>query len=320
MPVFSPSDVGVVFPLAIGLFVLSFVELSSIARTYAKAHEYETDNNQELLALGASSVAVGIGQGFPIGGSFSKSAVTDRNGAQTQLAGAIAAGVTILVVLYLTGFFYYLAEPVIAALIVVAVFKMVDIAGLVRIGHINKTEIYIALITFGGVLLFGILAGVLIGAALSLIEILYRFTFPHMGVVGKIPGSNLFGSIARHPENEVVPGVFIFRIDAPLIFANAESFKENFLKALALEQRPIHLAIIDLDLSPITDATAVDMIRDLINDLDRRGVTLRLANASWQVRDVLRAAGIEEKIGKLDRTTTISAILQQDENAHSIHP
>lgn len=311
MPVFSPGDAGLVFPLAIGLFVLSFVELSTIARTYAKAHDYEIDNNKELLALGASSVSVGLAQGFPISGSFSKTAVNDRNGAKTQLAGAIAAGVTILVVLYLTGFFYYLAEPVIAALIVVAVFKMVDIAGLSRIGHINKTEIYIALITFGGVLLFGILAGVLIGTALSLVEILYRFTFPHMAVVGRIPGTTLFGDIERHPENEVVPGVFVYRIDAPLIFANAESFKENFSKALAQEQRPIHLAIIDLQSSPITDVTAVDMIRDLITELDRKGITLRLANASGQVRDVLRAAGIEEKVGKLDSTTTIAAIINE---------
>ena len=272
---------------------------SSIARTYAKAHEYEIDNNQELLALGASSVSVGIGQGFPISGSFSKTAVNDRNGAKTRLAGAIAAGVIILVVLYLTGFFYYLAEPVIAALIVVAVFKMVDIPGLARIGHINKTEIYIALITFGGVLIFGILAGVLIGAALSLIEILYRFTFPHMVVVGRIPGTDMFGDIERHPENQEIPGVFIYRIDAPLIFANAESFKENFSKALGQEQRPIHLAIIDLNSSPITDVTAVDMIHDLITELDRKGIILRLANASGKVRDVLRAAGIEEKIGRL---------------------
>jgi SulP family sulfate permease len=320
MPVFSAGDVALVFPLAVGLFVLSFVELSSIARTYAKAHEYETDNNQELLALGASSVAVGIGQGFPIGGSFSKSAVTDRNKAHTQLAGAIAAGVTILVVLYLTGFFYYLAEPVIAALIVVAVFKMVDIAGLNRIGHINKTEIYIALITFGGVLVFGILGGVLIGAALSLIEILYRFTFPHMVAVGRIPGTDLFGDIERHPENQVVPGVFIYRIDAPLIFANAESFKGNFSKALKQEQRPIHLVIIDLDSSPITDVTAVDMIHDLIDELDRKGIVLRLANASGRVRDVLRAAGIEEKVGKLDRTTTIAALVEENEKSQSTKP
>jgi SulP family sulfate permease len=311
IPVFSPGDVELVFPLAIGLFVLSFVELSSIARTYGKAHEYKTDNNQELLALGASSFSVGLGQGFPIGGSFSKTAINDRNKAMTQLSGAIAAAVTILVVLFLTGFFYFLAEPVIAAIIVVAVFKMVDIAGLSRIGHINKTEIYIALITFGGVLIFGILAGVLIGAALSLIEILYRFTFPHMVVVGRIPGTNLFGNIDRKPEKEEVPGVFIYRIDAPLIFANAESFKENFSKALAQEQRPVHLAIIDLQSSPITDVTAVDMIRDLIAELDKKGITLRLANASGQVRDVLRAAGIEEKVGKLDRTTTISAILKE---------
>jgi MFS superfamily sulfate permease-like transporter len=252
--------VGIVFPLAIGLFVLSFVELSTIARTCAKEHEYEVDNNQELLALGASSVSAGIGQGFPISGSFSKTAVIDRNGAKTQLAGAIAAGVTILVVLYLTGFFYYLAEPVIAALIVVAVFRMVDIPGLTRIGHINKTEIYIALITFGGVLVFGILAGVLIGAVLSLLEILYRFTFPHMAVVGRISGTNVFGDIGRHPENEVVPGVFIYRIDSPLIFANAENFKENFSKALGQEQRPIHLASIDLEFSPFMDVTAVEMI------------------------------------------------------------
>jgi len=320
IPTFSLSDVTLAFPLAIGLFVLSFVELSSIARTYAKAHDYEIDNNQELLALGASSISVGIGQGFPISGSFSKTAVNDRNGAITQLAGAIAAGVTILVVLFLTGFFYYLAEPVIAALIVVAVFKMVDIAGLARIGHINKTEIYIALITFGGVLIFGVLAGVLIGAALSLVEILYRFTFPHMVMVGRIPGTNLFGDIERHPENQLIPGVFIYRIDAPLIFANADSFKESFLKAFRQEQRPIHLAIIDLQLSPITDVTAADMIRDLITDLERKGIALRLANASGQVRDVLRAAGIEDKVGKLDGTTTIAALLEQWEITGSMQP
>ena len=127
MPVISPGDAELVLPLAIGLFILSFVELSTIARTYAKAHDYEISTNQELLALGASSVSVGLAQGFPISGSFSKTAVNDRNNAKTQLAGAIAAGVTILVVLFLTGFFYYLAEPVIAALIIVAVVKMVDI-------------------------------------------------------------------------------------------------------------------------------------------------------------------------------------------------
>jgi high affinity sulfate transporter 1 len=317
IPAFSLADVELVFPLAIGLFILSFVELSAITRTYAKAHEYEVDKNQELLALGASSISVGIGQGFPIGGSFSKTAVNDKNGAKTQLAGAVAAGVIILVVLFLTGFFYYLAEPVIAALIVVAVFKMVDIAGLARIGHINKTEIFIAMITFAGVLIFGILIGVLIGTFLSLIEILYRFSFPHMVVIGRIPGTNMFGDIMRHPDNEAIPGVFIYRIDAPLIFANAESFKENFLKALGREQRSIHLAIIDLDSSPFTDVTAIDMIRELITELERKGIALRLANVTGQARDVLRAAGIEDKVGKLDQTTTIAALLEQNKNSHS---
>jgi len=314
-PVISPGDIELVLPLAIGLFILSFVELSTIARTYAKAHEYEIDNNQELLALGASSVSVGIAQGFPIAGSFSKSAVNDRNGAKTQLSGAIAAGVTILVVLFLTGFFYYLAEPVIAALIIVAVFKMVDIAGLTRIGQINKKEIYISLITLAGVLIFGILGGVLIGAALSLIDILFRFSFPHMAVIGRIPGTDLFSDSGRHPENEVVPGVFIYRIDAPLIFANAESFKENLSIALGREQRPIHLVIIDLESSPFTDVTSADMIHDLYTELKKKGITLRLSNACGQARDVLRRAGIEEKVGKLDNCTTIAALVEQSRDS-----
>jgi len=311
LPHVSPGDLQLVFPLAVGLFILSFVELSSVARTYAKIHEYEVDNNQELLALGATSIATGIGQGFPIGPSFSKTAINERNGAKTQLACAISALVIILVLLFLTGFFYYLAEPVIAALILVAVIKMVDIPGLARIGKINVPEIYIALVTLGCVLIFGILAGVLIGAGLSLIEVLYRFTFPHMVVVGRIPGTDVYGNVGRQPEKEVIPGIFIYRIDAPLIFANAENFKELFLSALSREERPIHLAIIDLGSSPITDVTAVDMIHDLIADLERRRITLRLANASGPVRDIFQAAGIEEKVGALDRTTTIPALVKE---------
>src|SRR5512137_932243 len=317
MPLFSPGDVEIVLPLAIGLFILSFVELSTIARTYAKEHEYEVDNNQELLALGASSVSVGIAQGFPIAGSFSKTAVNDRNNAKTQLSGAIAAGVTILVVLFLTGFFYYLAEPVIAALIIVAVFRMVDIAGLSRIGHINKTEIYVALITLAGALIYGVLAGVLIGAFLSLLEILYRVSFPHIAVLGRVPDTDTFGDISRHPENEIVEGIFIFRIDAPLIFANAESFKENILNALRQEQRPIRVVILDLESSPFTDVTAIDMTRDLISELEHKGIELRIANACGQTRDILRRAGIEEKVGRLDQATTIAAIIRQSGDSHS---
>jgi high affinity sulfate transporter 1 len=311
LPAVSLGDATLVFPLALGLFVLSFVELSTIAGTYAKSHEYEVDNNQELLGLGMSSISAGLGQGFPISGSFSKTAVTDRNGGKTQLAGVVAAGVIVLVLLFLTNLFYYLAEPVIAALIIVAVFKMVDLPGLARIGQINRSEVYIALITFGGVLLFGVLSGVLIGAVLSLVEILYRFTFPKMVVVGRIPGTDVFGDIERHPENETIPGVFIFRIDAPLIFANAESFKKSFSRDLRREERPIRLAIIDLQSSPIIDVTAADMIRDLHTELARKGIALRLANTTGKVRDVLRAAGIEDRVGRLDRAATIAALCEQ---------
>lgn len=135
-----------------------------------------------------------------------------------------------------------------------------------------------------------------------------------MVAVGRIPGTRLFGDLERHPDNVRVPGIFVFRIEAPLIFANAESFRTSFADALGREMRPIHLAIIDLQRSPITDYTAAEMIRNLATELERKGVALRLANTSGQVRDLMRAAEVEEMVGRLDRTTTIDALCQQYED------
>ncbi len=150
IPDVGPQDFSVVFPLAMALFLLSYVELTSIARTYAKTRNYKIDTDQELLALGASSIGTGFFQGFPVAGSFSKSAVNDRAGALTPLSGALAGLVAILVVLFFTGFLYYLPEPILAVLIIAAVINMVDFRGFLRIWSVNKYEVYIALITFAG--------------------------------------------------------------------------------------------------------------------------------------------------------------------------
>jgi MFS superfamily sulfate permease-like transporter len=315
LPCFSIPDVGIgdlslVFPLALALFLLSYVELTSIARTYAKARNYEIDTDQELLALGASSIGTGFFQGFPIAGSFSKSAVNDRAGALTPFSGALAGLVAILVVLFFTGFLYYLPEPILAVLIIAAVINMVDFRGFLRIWSVNKYEVYIALITFAGVLIFGILGGVIIGVFLSLIGILYNISFPYIPVQGRIPGTTFYGDVSRKPVKEETAGILILRVDAPLIFANSHILLARVKNLIKQQVIPVRLVVIDLSPSPIIDVTAADMISDLYDDLAGKGITLRIANASGKVRDVLRSSGIEGKMGLFRLDSSVNDILK----------
>ena len=272
IPEFTAADVGTVFPLAVALFILSYVELSTIAKTYAQKNRYQVDMNQELLALGAGSVAAGAGQGFPVAGSFSKSAVNDRSGAKTPMAGAIAAGVTIIVVLFFTSFFYNLPECVIAALIIVAVVNMVNIFELQRIRSLDRTEFSIAIVTLLSVLVFGILQGVIIGTGLSLVALLYRIAFPHMAVMGRVPGTEIFGDIERKPAKDQVPGVLIFRVDSPVLFANANVIREQIDELMGTMVPAVKLVILDFYSSPMLDVTGADMIRDLLTDFSRKGI------------------------------------------------
>ena len=311
IPEFTAADVGTVFPLAIALFILSYVELSTIAKTYARKNRYQVDMNQELLALGAGSIAAGVGQGFPVAGSFSKSAVNDRSRAKTPLAGAIAAGVIIVVVLFFTSFFYNLPECVIAALIIVAVVNMVNIVELQRIRSLDRTEFSVAIVTLVSVLVFGILQGVIIGTGLSLIALLYRIAFPHTAILGRVPGTDIFGDIDRKPAKDQIPGVLVFRVDSPILFANANEIKEQLDTHLEAMVPAVKLVILDFYSSPMLDVTAADMIRDLLTDLSQRGIELRLANTTGQVRDLIRKAGLVEKLGRLEATDTISSILDE---------
>jgi sulfate permease, SulP family len=311
VPDVAPQDITLVFPLALALFLLAYVELTTIARMYAKDHKYEIDTNQELLALGAGSIGTGFFQGFPIAGSFGKSAVNDRAGARTPLAGAVAGAIIILVVLFFTGFLYNIPEPILAALIIAAVISIVDFMGFLHIGSVNKSEMYISLITFAGVLIFGILSGIIIGVILSLIYILYNISFPHIPVQGRVPGTGLFGDIERKPEKEEIPAILIVRIDAPLIFANAQIFRERVRNLVKEREIPVKLVIVDLSSSPIIDITAAELIKDLVTELSSQGIGLRIANTTGRVRDVLRSIGIAEISGSTSHDNPVDTIVAE---------
>lgn len=309
VPEFTLSDVGDVLPLAFACFILAYVEGMAMVRTFSTKRQYRTDANQELLALGATNVVAGLGQGYAVGGSMSRSVVNDGSGAKTPLAGGIAGILIVVVVIFLTGLFKNLPEPVIAAVVLAAVRTLIDVPELRRIYRINRGEFAIAVVAFGGVLAFGLLYGILIAVLGSLVVMIARAMHPHTAVLGRVPGTDSYGDVKRHPENEQAPGVLVYRVDAGVFFVNASTIHDEISALLDRLDRPVQLLVLDLEATPSLDITGADMLADLHGELAARGIELKIARASGPVRDVLRSEGFEAILGRIEAGATIATVI-----------
>jgi high affinity sulfate transporter 1 len=299
VPDIVASDIRALIPLALGLFIVSFVESMSMGRMYQHKYGYKPDPEQELVALGSTNVVVGFFQGFPVSGSFSRTLLNDHIGARTQLSGLMVSVIVIMVVLFFTEAFYYMPEVVLAVLIIVAVYKLVDLRSHHRIRMLSKTEFYITMVSLSGVLVFGVLEGVLIGVIISFLVVNYRISSPHIAVLGRVPGTDHFTDIKRHPDNETFPGVLVVRVDAPLIFANSHVVKDTILEMVDGDPS-VHSVVIDLQTSPMIDISSAEMLVELDEALDERDIDLRLAEAIGEVQDMLLAAGVTKVTGPVD--------------------
>jgi high affinity sulfate transporter 1 len=315
IPEFTLSDIGELLPLALAVFILAYVEGMAMVRTFANKRQYRADANQELLALGAANIASGLGQGYAVGGSMSRSAVNDNSGAKTPLAGGIAGLLIIMVVLFLTGLFSKLPDPILAAVVLIAVRSLIDIPELKRIYRINKREFVIAMVAFGGVLIFGLLYGVLIAVFVSIIYMIARVMHPHTAILGRIPGTDLYGDVKRHPENEQVPGILVYRVDSSIFFANAATVHDQISDLIDNMQPPVELVVLVLEATPLLDITGADMLADIHRQLATRGIALKLASVKGPVRDVLRAEGFEDFIGKIEADATVSKVIKEWQQA-----
>jgi high affinity sulfate transporter 1 len=315
IPEFTLSDIGELLPLALAVFILAYVEGMAMVRTFANKRQYRADANQELLALGAANIASGLGQGYAVGGSMSRSAVNDNSGAKTPLAGGIAGLLIIMVVLFLTGLFSKLPDPILAAVVLIAVRSLIDIPELKRIYRINKREFVIAMVAFGGVLIFGLLYGVLIAVFVSIIYMIARVMHPHTAILGRIPGTDLYGDVKRHPENEQVPGILVYRVDSSIFFANAATVHDQISDLIDKMDPPVDLVVLVLEATPLLDITGADMLADIHRQLANRGIALKLAKATGPVRDVLRAEGFEDFMGKIEADATVSKVIKEWQQA-----
>jgi SulP family sulfate permease len=308
LPSLRLRDVEGIVPLAVGCLLLAYIESVSAARTFAAKHEYSVDARQEFLGLGAANLAAALGHGYPVAGGLSQSAVNDKAGARTPLALIFASCTLALCLLFLTGLLANLPKAVLAAVVLTAVYGLVDFPAMLRMWRISRMDFYAAAIALGAVLLLGILQGILLAALASVLMLLARASRPHVAFLGRIPGTSSYSDLARHPENEPLPHAIVFRPEASLLYVNADSVLEAVTERLEAAC-DIRLVVCDLSASPHIDLAGSRMLHQLHLDLARRDVALRIVGARGRVRDLLRAEGIGEKVGGLDRLVTLDDLL-----------
>ena len=310
-------------PLAFACLLLAYVESVSAARTLAQAHKYEIDARQELLGLGAANLAAALFQAYPVAGGLSQSSVNDKAGARTPLA-LVFASVTIGVcLLFLTGLLANLPTVVLAAIVLVAVKGLVNVRELRHVWRVSRFEFGVSMVAFAAVLLLGILDGVMVAAVVSLLLLIRRTAHPHVAFLGRIPGTRSYSDLERSPDNEAVPGALLVRVEAALLYFNVEHVREAVWQGIRSASRTPP----DGRLRPLLVAHGRPLgrphARDPAGGACRSGAR---SCGSWgrapSVRDILRAEGLEERVGPIDRRLSLADVVDefQGEPTNGVRP
>ena len=301
VPDVSLDRFGGLMAAAVGVMLVGYAESLGTAKAFARREDPAIDANRELISLGAANLGAGISGGFAVNGSLSKTAVNSTAGGRTQLVGLIAAGLTLLTLFLLTGFFEKLPVATLAAVVIVALVDMIDLSTLrdyYRVytsrlgrayGFAARADFIAAVAAMLGVMVFGILAGLFTGVLISLLLLLYRTSRPPVAELGRVPGeSGHFSDLDRHPENQRVEGIAVLRIESGLYFANATPVATEIRSAA--HRDGIHAVVVDAETIPFVDVTAVQVLDQLAQELRADGVRLVIARNVGQVRDVVGAA------------------------------
>lgn len=308
LPLVSRSDLNELLPLAMACFLLAAVETAAIGRMFGQKHGYRVDTNQEFLAIAGANLAAGLGQGFPVSGGMSQSLVNEGAGARTPLSGLVSALLILLVVLFLSGLLRDLPQPVLAALVLVAVLGLFKVKAFLRLWRFSRAEFGIAVAALLGVLGSGLLRGVLIGAVLSILMLLRRASRPPTTELGQIPGTDFFADRIRNPAYQRSAGVFVFRTSGALLYFNVDHVRARFLELLQ-EFGEARRAVFFLGAVPAIDLAGVELLVELHETLRARGIEFRLAEVPSSVRETLRKADFEEHCGAVVANEPVSEVV-----------
>jgi high affinity sulfate transporter 1 len=315
LPAIHWGDLNELLPLALACFLLGAVETAAIGRMFAAKHGGRLDANQELLGLAVANLASAVGRGFPISGGMSQSVVNEGSGARTPLSGLVAAGIVLAVVLFFSHLLSALPQPVLAAVVLLAVAGLFNVATLRRLWRSDRREFAVAAAALLGVLGSGLLRGVMIGAILSLLQLLRRASRPHVALLGRIPGTRRFSDRDRNPENEPVPGVLIVRPESGLTYFNVDHVRDAIAESVRLAAPPPRLVVVDLSASPYMDLQSAHAVAGLADELAAASLRLQVVEARASVRERLRAEGLDQKLGGIDRFTSVADVVDAFQKA-----
>ena len=301
VPVIPAADLLAMLIPAVGIAVVAFSDNALTGRTFAARKGESIDANAELRALGICNVATGLTHGFPVSSSGSRTALGDAVGSRTQVYSLVALASVVAVMFLGRGLLENFPMAALGALVVFAALRLIDIAEFRRLGRFRRSELLLALATTAAVLGFGVLYGVLVAIGLSILDLLRRVARPHDGVLGLVPGVAGMHDLDDYPDARPVPGLVVYRYDAPLFFANAENFRERALAAVADNpeaQVPVEWFVLNAEANVEMDLTAVDALDQLRRDLAARGIVFAMARVKQDLRELLDAAGMVDKIGE----------------------
>jgi SulP family sulfate permease len=309
LPAVYWHDLNELLPLALACFLLGAVETAAIGRMFVAKHGGRFDANQENLALAVSNLVAGVGSGFPVSGGTSQSLVNEDAGARTPLSTAFAGVFILVVVLFFSHLLSALPQPVLAAVVLVAVAGLLNVSALKELWHNDRSEFVVAMTAFLGVLTSGLLRGVMIGAVISLVELVRESSRPHIGFLGRIPGTRRFSDRERHTDNELIAGVLIFRPESGLVYFNVDYVSETILSRVYAEPALPRLVVLDLSAAARVDMQSAHTLASMAEELTAKGIQFHAVEPRSSVRDRLRKEGVDSKLGGINRFTTVADVI-----------
>lgn len=320
LPMVSTADVAFLMVSALGIALVGFTDDILTARAYAARHGYQIDANVELLALGGANLVAGLTSGMPVSSSGSRSAIVESVGGRSQLVGIVAALCVVLVLLLLGDLLARFPAAALGGLVVYAAWRLIDVAGFRRLAHFRPSELGLALAAAGGVLIVDVLAGILVAIALSVTDLFARVARPRTAILGRAPGVAGLHSIEDYPDAVTIPGLVVFRYDAPLWFANANDFKTRALEAVDTQTDRVDWLLLNAEAIVEIDLTAADALGALHDELERRGVVLALARVKQDLREQMERIGLVTHIGKDRLFATLPVALEAFDRRHETVP
>lgn len=317
IPWISSADIVPVLIGGCAVALVSFADTSVLSRVYAARTQTYVDPNQEMVGLGVANLASGLFQGFPISSSSSRTPVAEAAGARTQLAGVVGALAVALLLVFAPDLLKNLPTSALAAVVIASAIGLIEITDLRRIYRIQRWEFWLSIICTAGVAVFGAIEGIGLAIVVAVIEFLWDAWRPYSAVLGRAKGVQGYHDITRYPQANLIPGLVLFRWDAPLFFANAELFHDRVLDAVATSPTPVRWLVVAAEPVTSVDVTSADMLAELDETLNAAGITLCVAEMKDPVKDKLKRFGLFERFGEAAFFPTLGVAVNSYLKVHS---